>query len=793
MRPTRLAWALALAFPCTALLAQTSAPAPAEADKTTTPVKTLGVMTISGGQPTSMPTQIPTTFEGVTREQIEATVNAFDSEDALKYFPSLLVRKRYIGDYNHAMLSSRASGTGNSPRSLVYADGIALSNPLGSGVGTLSYAPRWNMVTPEEIERVDVMYGPYSAAYPGNSMGAVVDYTTRMPQAFEASVKLAHNVQPFSMYGSNETYGATQGAFNLGSKSGDWSWFVAAERTDSNGQPLTFKTVTPSSTAAGAQTPVTGAYADRSTTGAPILVLGAGTQYHTIQDHAKLKLAYDISPDLRASYLFGVWQNKAENRPTSYLKDASGNPVYSGTYAINGNSYSALTGTDFAMSNEKLQHFMHGFSLKTHTRGEWDWEVSASLYDYGMDEKRTNGASNTTSNPLPGASAGGPGTIADGRGSGWNTLGLRWTWRPTFAPEHVADYGVQQDSGQLSYRVYNTSDWISGSAGVLNNAFAGKTTTQSAFAQDAWTFAPTWKTVVGGRVEQWSVFDGRTDFASATTNAASSSYTNFSRRDEFYFSPKAALSHQWRSDTLFKLALGRAVRMPTLSELYGSTSSSNSTFVNDPNLRPEKSLNAELSMERDLGKGVFRATLFAAETRDAIYSQVTYPDPASPSTTVNRVTNVDRILTKGIELSYNGFDAFVRGLDLQGSLTYADSKIIDNSGYVSTAGDTIGKWEPNIPDWRATFLASYRIDGQWQTSFGARYSGAQYRTLNNADVNGYTYQGVSPYFVTDLRVRYLIDRQWTASFGIDNLNNYSYWNFHPYPQRSYTFELKWKY
>ena len=120
-------------------------------------------------------------MESVTREQIERTVNATDSEDALKYFPSLLVRKRYIGDYNHAILSSRASGTGNSARSAVYADGILLSNYLGNGVGGLSFPPRWGLVTPEEIERVDVMYGPFSAAYPGNSVGAVVDYVTRMP------------------------------------------------------------------------------------------------------------------------------------------------------------------------------------------------------------------------------------------------------------------------------------------------------------------------------------------------------------------------------------------------------------------------------------------------------------------------------------------------------------------------------------------------------------------------------------------------------------------------------------
>jgi iron complex outermembrane receptor protein len=40
-------------------------------------------------------------------------------------------------------------------------------------------------------------------------------------------------------------------------------------------------------------------------------------------------------------------------------------------------------------------------------------------------------------------------------------------------------------------------------------------------------------------------------------------------------------------------------------------------------------------------------------------------------------------------------------------------------------------------------------------------------------------------------VTYRIDRQWAAAFGIDNLNNYKYWNFHPYPQRTWVAELKW--
>ena len=135
--------------------------------------------------------------------------------------PSLLVRKRYVGDYNHAILSSRASGTGNSARSAVYADGILLSNYLGNGVGGLSFPPRWGMVTPDEIERVDVMYGPFSAAYPGNSVGAVVVFTTRMPKAFEVHAKAGYASQPFELYNTDETYRAWETSASVGNRSGD--------------------------------------------------------------------------------------------------------------------------------------------------------------------------------------------------------------------------------------------------------------------------------------------------------------------------------------------------------------------------------------------------------------------------------------------------------------------------------------------------------------------------------------------------------------------------------------------
>jgi len=289
---------------------------------------------------------------------------------------------------------------------------------------------------------------------------------------------------------------------------------------------------------------------------------------------------------------------------------------------------------------------------------------------------------------------------------------------------------------------------------------------------------------VGGRFEHWQASEGRTDFS------ATSSLTYPERRED-HFSPKAALSWQWRDDTLLKASLGRAVRNPTVAELYGATSTANSQFINDPNLRPERSWTAELSAEHDLGRGSARLTLFAEDTRDALYSQTTLDPNANRN--ITRVQNIGRIATTGVEGALQTSGWLVAGLDLAASVTYTDSKIRENSGFVAVPGDTIGKWQPNIPRWRATALASYRFDERWSASVGARLSGRQYRTLNNADVNGFTYQGVSKYATVDVRVVHRFDRNWSAAVGIDNLNDYHYWNFHPYPQRTYAAELKFDY
>ena len=61
--------------------------------------------------------QLPQKSYSITAKQIDETINLKDPEDAVKYMPSLFVRKRNDGD-NQAVLATRSWGLNSSARTL---------------------------------------------------------------------------------------------------------------------------------------------------------------------------------------------------------------------------------------------------------------------------------------------------------------------------------------------------------------------------------------------------------------------------------------------------------------------------------------------------------------------------------------------------------------------------------------------------------------------------------------------------------------------------------------------------
>ena len=747
---------------------------------------TLNAITVKGTRSVAEQNQLPNTTESVTAQQAEETINATSVEDTLKYMPSILIRKRYIGDSN-APMATRTTGINASARSLIYVDGISLSTLVNNNNGNGS--PQWFMVAPEEIDRIDIMYGPFSAMYPGNSYGAVTEITTRTPKEFEASIKVNTSMQDFSQYGTSDNYPATQGSVYLGNRSDKLSWSLSVNHLDSYSQPLTYLTIPQSAASASIGNPaIAGANADLNRTGGAIQVLGAGNLMHTVQDTARIKLAYDFTPSVTAAYTLGYWQNNANASSQSYLTTGSGSPYFgaaSGAVNIAGNAYNAKTiGGLFSSSTVDQQHWMQSLSLKAKDQGPWTWEAIATSFNYASDITRTS------TGLYPDAQTSGVGRIADAGGTGWNTLDLKGNWHPKGPNSyHSISFGAHVDQYTLVNPTYNTGNWVSGDNESLYSDSRGKTRTSALWAQDAWELSPSVVATIGARYEWWRAFDGY----NLSTGGGQSFGVRQPEVSQSGISPKLSLAWQANDQWSVTGSFGKALRFPTVGELYQNVQTGTTFTQANPFLSPERVLSGELAIERNTEKSKLRVSLFEEHVSNALIAQTsTITGVALP---VSFVQNIDATRQRGIELSAQRKDVLIQGLELSGSITYVDARITANGSYVPTApgATSVGKRTPYVPMWRAAVVATYRPDDRWAFTAAGRYSSRMYATIDNTDINPATYTGFESYLVLDARVAYKLDKHWNAAVGIDNLTNRQYFLYHPFPQRTIFAELKYNF
>ena len=758
-----------------------------EDNSTVTPEVELPAVKVTGVKSVSVAVkkQLPVTTESVTKNKLEETVNVVNTEDSVKYLPSVMVRKRHIGD-TYAPITTRTSGPGQSARSLIYADGVLLSALIGNNNGSAS--PRWSMVAPEEIERIDILYGPFSAAYAGNSVGAVVEMTTRMPEKFEASIKALAAQQNSSVYGTSGNSTSKQLSATLGNRTGDFSWWLSANQLDSNTQPISFAVATKAANQATAVTAnLIGGYADVSKLGAPIAVVGAGGIEHKLQDNLKVKLAYDFTPTVSGAYSIGLFTNNVKSDMQSYLTTTAGAPSYPGasTIAIGGTKYTvAATALSAGVYTFNEEHLMQSLALKSNTQSTWDWEAVASVYDFTKDNQRAPGS-------IAAAQSGtGAGTNVSMDGTGWNTLDLKGIWRPDgVGGKHQLSFGVHNDQEKMVTTKYNiTTSWLTGANGAVATDSRGKTKTDALWLQDVWRVASDYKLTLGGRYEKWNAFDGINYSLTPALNVLQPGISATK------FSPKASLAWVASDQWVVTGSVGVANRFPTVAELYQAVATGATLTSPNPNLRPEHALSGELALVRSEEKSKLRVSFFQENLSDALISQSsTLPGTATIATAVQ---NVEKVRTLGLEIVGQKDDVLIKRLELSGSVTYVDSKIISDPAFRNAAGvltNVAGMRTPNIPTLRGTVVATYRPDDKLALTVAGRYSSRLYTTMDNSDPVTSTYTGFDPYFVVDIRANYKIDKQWNASVGIDNVNNRKYWLYHPFPQRTLMAEAKFKY
>ena len=711
----------------------------------------------------------PASRASVDAATIATTINARNVEDTLKYLPSLVVRKRHIGD-SQAPLATRTSGLGASARNLIYADGAILSALVGNN--NTSASPRWNLVSTEEIARIDVLYGPFSAAYPGNSIGAVVNITTRLSDAFEATIDSGITVQQFDLYGTHRSLPAHQLGGTVGDRFDPLALFASVDHVDSRAQPLGFASASNPAATGTTGTPTTGGYDDLNRTGAPIRIIGATAFEHQVQYRLKLKAALDLNPRLRLAYVGSLFLNDTNATVESYLTNPTGAPVYAGAINNDGRAYT-LAASTFAgnVYHTDQRQWSHNLSLNG-SSDRFDWQVIGTLYDVAKDEQRI---ANTA---LPAGATGGAGFITDLRGTGWKTFDAKGAWRSDAASTHTISFGAHADWYELDSSRYNTDNWVSGTECTLNLVGSGKTRTLALWAQEAWRIVPALTLTVGGRYEWWRAYDG-VNYSQAPLVAQVNQPTLTSDK----FSPKAALAYDIDPHLTARLSFGQAWRFPTVGELYQIVTAPVASVPN-PNLRPERARSEELALEQHDRHGTIRLSLFNEVIDDALISQ-TGPLAVTPIQVGTFVQNVDRTRARGVELAVARTDVVPR-VDVQASVTYADA--ITSKDTIFPAA--VGKLLPSVPHWKATLVGTWRPVDRVALTAAARYASRNYGSLDNSDIVGNTYQGFYKYFVVDLRAVLRPTDRLQIGVGIDNVNNDRYFLFHPFPQRTFAADAK---
>ncbi|WGR91955.1 TonB-dependent receptor [Bradyrhizobium sp. ISRA443] len=725
--------------------------------------------------------QLPQKSYSITSKQIDETINLKDPEDAVKYMASLFVRKRNDGD-NMAVLATRSWGVNSSARTLIYYDDLLISALIGNN--NTNASPKWNLISPEAIGRIDFLNGPFAAAYPGNSIGGVLLISSKMPDKPFAVAKETVSVMPWSQYGTKDTYATSQTSAAAGNRDGKVSWLVSANYLDSYQQPLTYTT---SSTIPGG---TTRAFPALNKQGVAANVVGAGILAHSQQTSANLRLAYDVTPLVQATYSLGIWNNHQVSDPQTYLRSAAtGAPTFAG-----------ISGFATGKYIWDQTHMSNAVSLKSDTKGVYDFDISASSYNYLQD---------TQLNPFT-VAASGTGFSPNGKitrmdGTNWQNVDAKGIWRPFgFDGPHEISFGVHGDRYELENPVYASSVWNATSStgtGAFYSTGVGETRTGALWFQDAWKLTPALKLTLGGRLESWQALDGFNVNTTTTGSGVITSTTAINQPglNSTNFSPKASVSFDPNKDWNITANFGEAYRYPTVTELYQNvTVGGVATFAN-AFLKPEQDFTGELNIERKWVDGRVRLTLFSERTSNAIVSQtnlVTNPATgAQTPTTV--VSNVDAIQMQGVELSAEKDNMFVAGLQLFGSVTYVDSRILADASWAGINPLTnlpttvVGKRVPYVPDWRARLGMTYRPNESWAYTVAARYSGKQYSTLDNTDIIPHVYGAFDNFFVVDMKIHYNATKNFAFDFGIDNIFNEQYFLFHPFPGRIFVLAGKY--
>jgi len=675
---------------------------------------------------------VPASVSVITREEMKK-YHIQTIDEALKYEAGIYFkRKKGLSDN---LPSIQMRGLPYQKRTLVLLNGLPINDGYNGNV-------KWNNISVENVERIEIIRGPASALYGGNAMGGVINIITTTPQKLEAEI--------FGGIGSDETY--RYGGY-AGDKFDKFGIRLGYEAEETGGYPTSLVTM---SIYSGTGT-LTGGYPTTDPSGKSKWVVGDKGDNWGKRQNINLMASYDLTETGTISLDFQYGQHQyGYDEPNTYLTDANGNPSFDGNVDVGDGQFASVASKNYLAGIGNEDSYLVSLTYK---------ETFGSVGFTGKIGYQFNNKWYTS--PVSGTYDNATGKLADADTDTW--LADLQSDMP-LGDKHFLTCGFYFKTDNFKQDEYNLSFYRDeDSKQDKTYVTRGEDLFYALYVQDEWKV-----------LKELTLYGGlRLDFWQADGEAGPvDDVKNFDELQDHAISPKIGAVWNPLEDTYFRASVAKAFRAPTIYDLYRKWYSSY-TYHFNPNLKPETVWTYEIGadqyfFDRKLKLGV---TFFHSDFKDMILRYSEGYD--------YYLDNVAKVEINGWELEgfYSPFD----WLKLWANYTNNDSEVKENERNPDAEGQHLTK----IP--LETINLGSELAYKWfKASLAGNYVGRIYTREDNNDVPD-VYGAYSKRWLWNTKLIFTPEENVELSLSVDNIFDEEYFEYYKGRGRSYFFEVRLKY
>jgi len=711
----------------------------------------------------------PASVNVVTKKEMEKR-NIKTLDDVVNELPGIYVhRTREVLDTPTDAISLR--GIPGYRRNLVMVDGVPLNDPQSGGLKLSGF--RF-----EDIERIEVVKGPFSALYGGLAMGGVVNIISALPEKREITFKTGYG----SSFDRGEALDDLRKIyFSYGDKIRDWSFFVSYGYEDTNGFPNNLVRVTnpPPNWVSGWKYTTT-------PEGSPRWVVGDSGDQEGWNQSFTVRTGYKFNEDTNLRFsIMRIWGNSSYDDPHTYLKDLSGNPVWQYYVPAPGGRPNVLNEAMFLAGESNKDYMIYSLNFETKLK-EAKVKMTLGLFDQD-DYLFTTPCVGTLTACSPNEYAtktGGPGTTHNTPAKNYiadiqSTLPISFEF--PYLGNHILTFGTSYRRGEAKTKQYKLANWKDeDSKTSLLYETKGKDRIFALFIQDEIPLTEKLTLYLGAREDWWETFDGYENYIGKPDYPK-----EYSDRDASSFNPKFSFAYSFSDETTLRGSVGRAFRPPMIIELYRSFMTPGSFVYGNPDLKPEKCWSWDVGIRHSFWKGnKVEISYFENYLEDLIYNRDTGEYIGQRK--IVQTINAGKAEVRGIEFSLEQkFGKYIRTF---ANTTWNDTEITDNPANPLSEGKKI----TGIPETMFNLGIEFEKD-PFSASLVGRYRSKVYGNDENKDKKEGVFGSYDSYFVADARFTYKIFKNASLSLSIDNLFDKKYYYYYLEPRRSWFLEFSYKF